>query len=134
MAGDTTVIRRVRHFRRMYGGGMRQAGILAAAGIYALDHHIPRLKQDHEHAKRLATLLRHIPALAVNPDEVETNIVLFEVKTSQVSSGHILSRLKQAGVLINCVGGMSFRAVTHLDISADDIERAGHIFAEVLKS
>lgn len=134
IAGDTTIIRRLRHFRRMYGGGMRQVGILAAAGIYALEHNIPRLKQDHDLAKRLATLLKNIPTVAINSEDVETNIVVFEVRASRASSSEVLAHLRQAGVLINSVGGMAFRAVTHLDVSSDDVERAGQIFAEVLKS
>ena len=134
VAGDTGIIRRLRHFRRMYGGGMRQAGILAAAGIYALEHHISRLNQDHDHARRLAVLLRRIPTVVVNPDDVETNIVLFEVKAPHFSSSELLARLRQAGVLVNSMGGMNFRAVMHLDVSAEDIETAGQIFGKVLKS
>ena len=133
VAGDVPLIHRLRHFRRMYGGGMRQAGILAAAGIYALGHHLARLKEDHANAKRLAVLLMAIPAVVVKPDEVETNIVLFELKTARYSSGDFLIGLKERGLLINSVGGMSFRAVTHLDVSAADIEQAGQILTTMLR-
>lgn len=132
VAGEASTVRRLRHFRRMYGGGMRQTGILAAAGIYALEHHIPRLKEDHDNAKRLAGWLQKIPAVSVNPAEVETNIVLFEVRDSGRSASDILAELKKAGVLINCVGGLTFRAVTHLDVTVQDIEQAGQVFAAVL--
>jgi len=92
------------------------------------------LKEDHDHAKRLATLLGRIPTIAVNLDDVETNIVLFEVKTAQLPAQDVLQRLREAGVLINSVGGMCFRAVTHLDVSADDINQAGKIIGEALRS
>jgi len=134
ITGEHAAIRRMRHFRRMYGGGMRQAGILAAAGIYALEHHVTRLKEDHDHAKRLATLLQRIPAVGVKPEQVESNIVMFDVSTDRWSSSDLLARLRQRGVLINSMGGSNFRAVTHLDVSADDIETAGQIFAEVINA
>lgn len=133
IAGEAQTIRRLRHYRRMYGGGMRQAGILAAAGIYALDHHIPRLKEDHDHAKRLAALLEKIPSVSIDPARVETNIVIFEVTDPSRSPAELIAALKTRGVLIHAVGGRSFRAVTHLDITADDIGRAGRLLADVLQ-
>ena len=129
---DTTLLDRLRRFRRMYGGAMRQAGILAAAGIYALEHNIARLAEDHAHAKYLAQMLHEIPAVSVNPVHVETNIIVFEVKDHGRSPAQLLTELKQAGLLINAIGGRTFRAVTHLDISAEDIEEAGRAFAAVL--
>jgi threonine aldolase len=129
---EASMLERLRRFRRMYGGAMRQAGIVAAAGIYALEHNIPRLKEDHDHAHRLAELLQKIPTVSLNLDQVETNIIIFQVTDRRRSVTQILSELKQRGVLINSVSNMSFRAVTHLDISADDIEEAGRIFAAVL--
>ena len=111
---------------------MRQSGVLAAAGLYALAHHVPRLKQDHDHAKELARILQAIPSVLVHPDDVETNIVFFEVKESGRSPAEIVAALKDDGVLLNAVGGSRFRAVTHLDISAADIERAGAILTRVL--
>jgi threonine aldolase len=131
IASGAAIVDTLRPMRRMYGGGMRQAGILAAAGIFALEHHIPRLKEDHHHAKRLAELLQKIPAVSVNVDLVETNIVVFSVAGDEPPAG-IVAKLKQAGVLINSVGGRSFRAVTHLDVSTDDIDRAGEVFRTVL--
>ena len=111
---------------------MRQAGILAAAGIYALEHNIARIKEDHDHAKRLAQILHAIPSVSVNPTHVETNIIVFEVKDNGRSPAQLVSELKQEGLLINAIGGRKFRAVTHLDISAEDIEEAGRLFAAVL--
>lgn len=132
IAADEPSIQKLRRFRRMYGGGMRQAGILAAAGIYALEHNISRLKEDHENARRLARALQKIPTVSIDLDQVETNIVVFDVVSARGSASEIVADLKRAGVLINAVGVNTFRAVTHLDVSSQDIEEAGRIFATVL--
>ena len=132
IVGNRPTIDRLRHYRRMYGGGMRQAGILAAAGIHAFEHNLARLKEDHEHARRLARLLESIPTVSIHAEHVETNIVLFDVAGNERSVQEILAELKKEGVLINSVGGRSFRAVTHLDVSFQDIETAGQIFSRVL--
>ena len=129
---DTDLLDRLRRFRRMYGGAMRQAGILAAAGLYALAHHVDRLKEDHDHAKELARILHAIPSVSVNPDEVETNIIFFEVKSAGRSSADIAGALKKNGLLVSPVGGSRFRAVTHLDIGPADIREAGAILNRVL--
>jgi threonine aldolase len=134
IVGTRSTIERLRPLRRMYGGGMRQAGILAAAGLYALEHNRSRLKEDHDNAKRLATMLQKIPSVSLDPAHVETNIIVFDVKLHDRSAQDILAKLRSQGVLINAVGSHSFRAVTHLDVNGEDIERAGHILTEVLKS
>jgi threonine aldolase len=128
---DRDMLERLRRFRRMYGGGMRQAGILAAAGLHALEHNITRLREDHEHARRLANLLAQIPSVSIDVKSVETNILFFDVASGRAPAD-LVAALKAEGVLINAVGGRTYRAVTHLDVSADDIERAGQIFAGVL--
>jgi len=132
LSSDQGLIDRARRFRRMYGGAMRQAGILAAAGIYALEHHVERLTEDHHHAKRLAKLLQQIPTVRIAPHHVETNIVIFEVIDPRWPPAALVAALKAAGVLVNAIGGRSFRAVTHLDISAKQIDEAGSVFARVL--
>ena len=132
VSSDLHVIDRARRFRRMYGGAMRQSGILAAAGIYALEHHVARLKDDHEHAKKLARLLQQIPSVQIEPHHVETNIVIFEVNDQRRSPAELVAALKEQGVLINAIGRRSFRAVTHLNISAKQIDEAGAIFTRVL--
>lgn len=111
---------------------MRQAGILAAAGIYALEHNMARIAKDHLHAKRFAQILHEIPAVSVNPAHVETNIIVFDVKENGRTPVEIVADLKQAGVLINAIGRRTFRAVTHLDISGEAIEEAGRLFAAIL--
>jgi len=130
---DPGMMDRARRFRRMYGGAMRQAGILAAAGIYALEHHVSRLKDDHDNAKRLARKLQQIPAISINPQHVDSNIVMFDVVGSRLPPSVIVAALKQEGVLINAVGGTSYRAVTHLDVSPKQIDVAAEIFGRVLR-
>ncbi|HET6675678.1 MAG TPA: GntG family PLP-dependent aldolase [Nitrospiraceae bacterium] len=129
---DTNLLDRLRRFRRMYGGAMRQSGILAAAGLYALAHHVHRLKEDHDHAKELARILQSIPSVSVNPDDVETNIIFFDVQKTGWSSADIADALRQEGLLVSPVGGSRFRAVTHLDISAADMRQAEEILTRVL--
>jgi len=132
MMNDLTLLDKAKRLRRMYGGAMRQSGILAAAGIYALEHHIGRLKEDHDHAKRLARQLQQIPTVRINPQDVDTNIVIFDMIGHHLSPPAIITALKQTGVLINAIGGTSFRAVTHLDVSSAMTEEACDIFARVL--
>ncbi len=132
ISSDRHIIDRARRFRRMYGGAMRQAGILAAAGIYALEHHVTRLTDDHNHAKKLARLLQQIPSVQIAPQHVETNIVIFEVLGQRRTPSEIVAALKEHGVLINAIGGLSYRAVTHLNISLKQIEEAGAVFTRVL--
>jgi threonine aldolase len=132
VTNDPTLIDKAKRFRRMYGGAMRQAGILAAGGIYALEHNIGRLKEDHENAKRLARKLQQIAAVSINLQHVDTNIVIFDVINHRLSPAALVAALKQEGVLINAIGGTSFRAVTHLDISSKQIDAAAEIFARVL--
>ena len=126
------LVARLRRLRKMFGGGMRQAGILAAAGLYALEHHIERMRDDHDNAKHLALQLQQIPTVYVDPDLVETNIVLFEVVRSGRSTGELVQALKDAGVLLNAMGEHRFRAVTHLDVSSADIEQATQRIGKVL--
>ena len=132
ISNDQRLMDRARRFRRMYGGAMRQAGILAAAGIYALERHIARLKTDHDHAKKLARLLQQIPAIQIAPQHVETNIVIFDIVDEQRSPVELVAALKEQGVLINAVGGRSYRAVTHLHITDKQIDEAAAVFGKVL--
>lgn len=132
IAGTKDFIRRVRRLRKMYGGGMRQTGLLAAAGIYALDNHVQRLVEDHKKAKRLAGALAEIPGVNISPEEVETNIIYFGVEGKKIAVEKIEGKLREKGVLVLPVGDTRFRAVTHLDVSIKDIEQAILVFREVL--
>ncbi len=132
MMNDLTLLDKAKRLRRMYGGAMRQSGILAAAGIYALEHHIGRLRVDHDNAKRLARRLQQISTVRINPQDVDTNIVIFDVIGHHLTPPAIVAALKQAGVLIHAIGGTRFRAVTHLDVSSAAIDQACDIFARAL--
>lgn len=125
-------ITRMRRIRKMYGGGMRQAGILAAAGLYALEHNIVRLHEDHQHAQLLAQGLAKIPGIVIDEKTVETNIVLFDVGGIGQEADALINALKDAGVLLSRFTPTSFRAVTHLDVSRQDTLNAIDILKNVL--
>ena len=109
-------------------------GFLAAAGIYALEHHIDRLGEDHAKAKLLAGGLNEIDGLIINTDEVETNIVVFMVDPEKMSPQELCRRLAPKGVLVLPFGPDKIRAVTHLDISRADIEKAVEVFSQVMRA
>jgi threonine aldolase len=132
VAGTTTFVDRVHRFRKMFGGGMRQVGIIAAAGIYALDHHIERLKEDHQNAKRLALGLKEIRGISIDLEEVETNILIFDVAGTGMTPLQVYDAMKKEGVLIHASGKTQIRLVTHLDVSKDNIEVALKAFRRVL--
>ncbi len=131
VAGSKSFIDRVHRFRKMFGGGMRQVGIIAAAGLYALDHHLERLEQDHQNAKRLAVGLKEIKGISLDPRHVETNIVIFDVAGTGKTALQIAEAMKQKGVLIHPFGRTQIRLVTHLDITIEDIETTLKAFGEV---
>ena len=132
VAGTKTFIDRVHRFRKMFGGGMRQVGIIAAAGIYALGHHIDRLKEDHQNAKCLALGLKEIKGVSIDPEHVETNIVIFDIAELGVTAAQVRDEMKKKGVLIHPFGKTLIRLVTHLDVSKDDIEVSLKAFRKVL--
>jgi threonine aldolase len=117
--------------RKRLGGGMRQSGILAAAALYALDHNLPRIAEDHTNAKRLADLLSGSPT--VRPTVPETNIVMLDLTREADSAETVIPRLAQAGVLVVSFGPRRLRAVTHLDVTRADVDRAARLVAEVLR-
>jgi len=119
LAGSREMIRRAHRVRKLLGGGMRQVGILAAAGIYALDHHIDRLAEDHANALRLAERLADIPQITVDPAEVETNMVFAGLPDG--AAAPLQAHLCDRGILINR-GEPQIRLVTHLDCGADEID------------
>lgn len=132
VAGPKTFISRVHRFRKMFGGGMRQVGIIAAAGIYALDHHFHRLADDHRNAKRLAEGLKGLRGISVDPASVETNIVIFDISGTGMASSRLAEVMKKEGLLIHALPNQKIRLVTHLDVSSDDVERALGAFREIL--
>jgi threonine aldolase len=122
LAGPRVFIDRVRRFRKMFGGGMRQAGIIAAGALYALRHQRARLAEDHANAKALAAGLAAISGLAVNVEEVETNMVRFRVLA--MPAAELVRRLQARGVLVLAVGPDTIRAVTNLMVTGEDIRTA----------
>lgn len=112
-------------FRKMLGGGMRQAGILAAGALYALEHHRVRLVEDHRNARSFAEALQGAPGIAVSLDHVETNIV--QLTTTVLDAAELVQRARSHGVLMNATGKRTLRAVTHLDVSESDVRRAAEI-------
>ena len=132
VAGPKKFIDRVHRFRKMFGGGMRQVGIIAAAGIYALDHHIERLKEDHQNAKRLALGLQKFKGVSIDPEHVETNIVIFDLANTGMIASQVTEAMKKERVLTHAFGSTQIRLVTHLDVSSEDIEVALGAFEKVL--
>jgi threonine aldolase len=112
----------------MWGGAMRQAGIVAAGALYALDHHVERLAEDHEHARLLAAGLAELPGVDLDPEAVETNIVVFEVPDAAA----FLARLGDEGVAMTPLGPTTVRAVTHLDVDEARVRFAVEAAARAL--
>jgi threonine aldolase len=132
LAGSCDFIKDARRLKHLFGGAMRQAGIIAAAGVYALQHHVARLAEDHAHAQRLAQALAELPTVELNPADVETNIVIFGVAAVGRPATQIAEQVEKAGVRVSVVGRTKLRAVTHLDVSRQDIERAITVFRRIL--
>lgn len=126
LCGSKEQIKEARRWRKVLGGGMRQAGILAAAGIYALEHNIPKLSVDHEHAELLGKKLSEINELSVELETLHTNMVFFT--TNQNMNEELVLYLKEKDILI--LGGSSIRLATHLDITEEDIG----IFIDAVKN
>ncbi len=124
LAGSAELMARARRLKHLFGGAMRQAGVVAAAGVYALDHHVERLADDHANALRLADGLA-AAGLPVHPDEVETNFVLLDAGALGLSVRECADLLALEGVLFSAAARSGhLRAVTHLDIGSEDVERA----------
>ncbi len=132
LVGSADFIDGARRVRKMLGGGMRQVGVLAAAGLIALEEMPARLKDDHANAKLLAALLHEIPTLDVDPENVQTNIVVVGVARTGRDAGMMVSLLKKRGVLAGTVDESTLRLLTHLDVGRDQMYQAAKVFAEVL--
>ena len=133
ICGSTPFIEKAIRFRKMLGGGMRQVGILAAACLYALDNHVERLEVDHQNAKKLAHGLAGINGIKIDPEQVVTNIVLFDVGSTPMDADTFAERLAPAGVLLIPFGPTTLRAVTHLDVTTADIDIALEIIQGFLQ-
>ncbi len=132
ISGTKEFIEQARHFRKIFGGGMRQAGILAAAGIYALENNRERLREDHDKAAYLARELAHVPGFTVDLASVQTNIIVFSVEKSGKMPEEILASLRERGVLLTMGNYMGLRAVTHLDVSMEQVKEAVKVIHQTM--
>ncbi len=130
LAGRDELIQRARHIRKQFGGGMRQAGIIAAGAMYAMDHHRERLVEDHNNARRLAEGISSIPGLSIDPASVSTNMVYFDVM-DQIAAA-VVDRLQELGVLVLALTPARIRAVTSLAVDEAAIDRALAIVSQIM--
>jgi threonine aldolase len=132
LAGTKEFVARTRRIRKLFGGGMRQAGVAAAGALYALEHHVERLAEDHHNAQVIAKAIAETPGLRLDPPEVETNLIWVEVDAELGTAKDVAAALKQRGVLVHAVGPQTFRACTHLDVSAAQAERAAETIRQAV--
>ena len=133
LVGSSDFIWRADRARKLFGGGMRQAGIIAAAALYALDHNIARMADDHRRARRLAERLSSVPGLRVDMAKVQTNMVFADTTASGLRATEVMERLEEAGVRCLDEAPWRVRFVTHLDLDDDDVEEAGELIARVME-
>jgi threonine aldolase len=124
LAGSRTFIDAAWRWKHRLGGALRQSGMLAAAGIYALDHNVERLAEDHANARRLGELLGNVPGIRIMNPDIETNIVFIDPSPSGKTSRAVVTRMTEHGVRMGASYGGMIRAVTHLDVSREDMEVA----------
>lgn len=134
VVGSGDFIREARRVRKLFGGGMRQVGILAAAGLYALENNLSRLGEDHRNAKKLAAALAEMPGIEVDPQEVESNIIMIRIQEPAPNAEELCSRLERLSVRLDPMDRDMIRLVTHLDVSSEDIDRAIQAFEQALGS
>jgi threonine aldolase len=132
LVGTKELIARARKYRKMLGGGMRQAGIVAAGAVYALEHNIERLNEDHQNARLFANLVATIPGFKIVSKTVQTNIVVVDVAQSGKSADEIIAYLEPHGVLLTEMGSSLLRAVAHLDVSKEEVAEAANIMVRNL--
>jgi threonine aldolase len=126
-------VSKARPWRKRYGAGMRQAGILAAAGHYALDNNLPLLKDDHRRAKSIADAICAVAPKLIDPSTVDTNIVGLDISTLKITASDLSAQLKESGVLASALGPKYLRLVTHLDLTDGDIETVNQVLPQLLQ-
>jgi threonine aldolase len=132
LAGSSDIVARATRHRRMMGGAMRQIGIFAAAGLYALDNNLPQLIEDHANARLIASRLATSLRIAIDLATVQTNILVFDLAPDALDGTTFVARARERGVLINAFGPRKIRAVTHLDVSREQCARAADVLAELV--
>jgi threonine aldolase len=133
LLGPKELIAYGRRIRKLFGGGMRQAGFLAAACLYAMEHHIDRLAEDHANAQIIAKAVADVPGLTLTPPEVQTNLVWFEVGGKLGTARDVAEKLKSNGVLVAALGKNVVRAVTHLDVTREQCQKAAEAIRALAK-
>lgn len=134
LVGSKEDIVRARRVRKLFGGALRQAGIVAAAAQYAMEHHVERLQVDHDNAQAFADVIRQIDGVTLDPPDVETNLVFFKVDPELGNASQLSTKLKERGVRINAAGPQRLRACTHLDVTRDEALRAAETIAEIVSA
>ena len=124
---------KARAWRKRYGGGMRQAGLLAAAAHYALDNNLALLKNDHKRAKEIAIAIAAVAPKVINPDHVETNIVGLDISSMKITAAQLSEQLKATGILASALGPKYLRLVIHLDLTDSDIEKVNQVLPQLLQ-
>ena len=124
---------KARAWRKRYGGGMRQAGILAAAAHFALDNNLALLKNDHKRAKEIAIAIAAVAPKVINPDHVDTNIVGLDITSMKITAAQLSEQLKASGILDSALGPKYLRVVTHLDLTDSDIEKVNQVLPQLLQ-
>jgi threonine aldolase len=134
LAGSKAFIKEARFVRKYLGGGMRQVGVIAAAGIVALEKMVRRLEEDHHRAKNLAGKIADLKGIEVNPEEVETNMVMIKLNINTMAMDNFLARLAEHKVLALPINSQIVRMVTHKDIDDNDVERAAAAIRQIVQS
>jgi threonine aldolase len=134
LAGSRELIERALRYRRMFGGAMRQVGIFAAAGIYAIEHHMARLAEDHANARLIAERLATSKRVAIDLATAQTNILVFTLKDGAPDAATMVNKARERGVLLFAFGPRTLRAVTHLDVTREQCQRAAEILVELAES
>ena len=132
LVGSKSEIVRARRARKVFGGALRQAGIVAAAAIYAMENHVDRLQVDHDNARAFAEEIRQLDGITLDPPDVQTNLVFFNVDPELGNAAQLSAKLKQRGVRINATGPQRLRACTHLDVDRDMVLRAAQAISAVV--
>lgn len=134
LLGSAQEIHRARRIRKIFGGALRQAGVMAAACLYALDHNVDRLKDDHANAQAFAAALREIPGVTVDPPDIQTNIVFFDLAADHGTAAQLSDELKRRNVLISASGPQRLRGCTHLDVDRAAVLSAARTIADSLSA
>jgi threonine aldolase len=130
LAGTKEAIKEARRHRKLFGGAMRQAGIIAAGALYGLQHNRERMKDDHANAQTLVQAIRETEGLTLTPEQVDTNIVIFRVDSKLGTAAQFVAALSERDVLMLAIGAQQVRAVTHLDVNAQECQQAGDVIRE----